>query len=129
MDVINFDEAEACAAAWLDDGRSEYGVEYARVFTIFRNLLRNSQDNNSTVEATATAIANVIRESAWKGWCSKGGDIYHAAPCWHNMMNMVEEIDPGRPPVARRLCSHRPHTPRASRRAGESLRYKDVGPA
>lgn len=94
MEVINFGKAEACAAAWLGDGTSEYGVEHARVLTMFRNLLRTSQDNNSTVEATATAMANAIRESAWQGWCSEvgGGDIYHAAPYWANMMNMVEEI-------------------------------------
>ncbi|KAK3371068.1 hypothetical protein B0T24DRAFT_680191 [Lasiosphaeria ovina] len=96
MDAVDLSVAEAEAAAQQSKGTAN-GAEYANIFFSFRDLLTAAGDDNNdnTVETTATAIANFIREGARQ--VSVPRDDCFLSCCWENMMTMIYGIPPNHP--------------------------------
>jgi hypothetical protein len=96
MDAVDLSVAEAEAAAQQSEGTAK-GAEYANIFFSFRDLLTAAGDDNkdNTVETTATALANFIREGARQVSVPRY-DCFLSS-CWENMMTMIYGIPPNHP--------------------------------
>jgi hypothetical protein len=97
MGTADLSFAEADANPERSEGTASR-AQFADTFIYFRNLLTaaGDDDSSSTVTATATAMANFIRDGARPA--ASADDRYDfLRSCWENMINMIYGIRPNQP--------------------------------